>query len=263
VICVASGKGGTGKSLVSANLGVYLARKSGAVVLFDADLGLANAHLLLGMRPRRNLSHVLRGHEELDSVLETGPGGLRLLSGGTGLSVPGSVGDAEIYQIAAQLEVLESEFDYVVVDAAAGIGPTTMALLYTASEAVVVTTSDITAMTDAYALLKTLVRHHPDSRTWLLANRTRRNEEGLEIHERICAVSRKYLGHTPRYLGAIPEDPRVAESIARRRPLLLSHPRTPAARAVLAAARRLVAASAAPEPRDRPTDRILPLYRAD
>ena len=263
VLCVASGKGGTGKSVFSTNLAVYLARKGYSTVLFDADLGLANAHLILGTYPGRNLSHVVMGIHDLESVLETGPYGLQLLSGGTGISEMASLGDSQIYQIASQVELLEERYDYVVIDTAAGISLTTMAFLYSASESVVVTTPDITAMTDAYALLKTLVRHHPGSRTWILANRTRRQNEGPEVFRRIQSVTRKYLNHAPRFLGTIPDDPLISASIARRRPFILTHPRTPTSRAFLEAARTLRREAPVRPFTDLPTDRVLPLFQPD
>ena len=265
IICVASGKGGTGKSVIAANLAVYLARKGQRVVLFDADLGLANAHLVLGIYPRCNLSHVLLGHLDVECALEEGPAGVKLLSGGTGIAELASLPDNRIYQIASLIEVLEERYDYVVIDSAAGISPATMTFLYAASEVVVVTTSDITAMTDAYALLKTLLRDHPQSPTWVLANRTRRVNEGRQVYQRIRSVALKYLHHEPRFLGSIPDDPLVSASIACRRPLLLSNPRSAAARALLQAARQLHrkphGKSLDHRPTDRPTDRILPLYR--
>jgi len=262
VVCVASGKGGTGKTVVSTNLAVYLARKGHRVVLFDADLGLANAHLVLGIYPRRNLSHVLLGVTGVESVLESGPYGLKVLSGGTGIAELASLTDAQIHQIASQVEILEESYDYIVIDSAAGISPATMAFLYSASEVVVVTTPEITAMTDAYALLKTLHRHHPDSRTWVLANRIRRVDEGREVYDRIRSVAEKYLAHRPRYLGSIPDDLLITTSIARRRPFIMTHPRTPTSRAFLEAARKLRRA-ATRVVTGLPTERILPLYRRD
>jgi flagellar biosynthesis protein FlhG len=262
VICVASGKGGTGKTVVSTNLAVYLARKGYRVVLFDADLGLANAHLVLGIHPRKNLSHVLHGITSIERVLESGPYGLKVLSGGSGIAELASLSDTQIHQIASQIEILEESYDYTVIDSAAGISPATMAFLYSASEVVVVTTPEITAMTDAYALLKTLCRHHPDSRTWVMANRTRRIDEGREVYDRIRSVCEKYLGHRPRYLGAVPDDLLVTTSIARRRPFLMMHPRTPTSRAFLEAARTLHTA-ATRAAGGLPTERILPLYRSE
>lgn len=260
VICVTSGKGGTGKSVFSANLAYYLARRRHRVLLFDADLGLANAHLLLGIYPKRNLSHVIHGGRAIDEILEPGPAGLTLLSGGAGLSDMAALRQSQIYQIASQLELLQDRFDYVIIDTGAGISPSTMVFTYAAAESIVVTTPDITAMTDAYALLKTLIRQQADAKTWILANRTRTPREAADVYERLRSVSAQYLDHQPAFLGAIPESRRIAASIGQRQPFIALEPRAEVTRRFLRAARKLRKAGP-PKSTPLPTDRILPFLK--
>ena len=198
VITITSGKGGVGKTTTAANLSAALAAQGHKVVAIDADIGLRNLDVVMGLENRivYDLVDVVEGACRIrqamikDKRLE----GLFLIPAAQSREKD-AVSPQDMVDLTNQLR---EEFDYIVIDSAAGISPATMAFLYSASEVVVVTTPEITAMTDAYALLKTLHRHHPDSRTWILANRIRRVDEGREVYDRIRSVSEKYLAHRPR-----------------------------------------------------------------
>ncbi len=261
IIAVTSGKGGTGKSIVSTNLACYLARHHRRVLLFDADFGLANAHLMLGMQPDRTLANAVRDGASLESCVVPGPHGVSLLSGSSGVAEMAALGPADIYRLAAQLEVLQERFDRIVIDTGAGIAPATLTFLHAASETVVVTTPDVTAITDAYAVIKTLRRSRADARLGILVNRARNRNEGRDVFHRLERVASRYVGDAPSYLGSLPEHRVVAGSVARRMPFLLGHPRSEPARRFLRMTRRLKRlGDRAPS---RPTDRILPLLGSD
>lgn len=261
IIAVTSGKGGTGKSIVSTNLACYLARHHRRVLLFDADFGLANAHLMLGMQPDRTLAHAVRDHAPIEDCVVPGPHGVTLLSGGSGIVEMAALKPTDVYRLAAQLEALQDRFDRIVVDTGAGIAPATLTFLHAASETVVVTTPDVTAITDAYAVIKTVRRSRPDARLGILVNRARSRAEGRDVYHRLERVAARYVGEAPSYLGSLPEHRVVAGSVARRTPFLLDHPRSEPARRFLRMARRLKRlGDTAPT---RPTDRILPLLGPD
>jgi flagellar biosynthesis protein FlhG len=232
VICVGSGKGGTGKSVLATNLAAVAAQEGLRTVLFDADLGLANAHLLLGVHPRWNLSHVLSGERSIAQVLEPGPANLRLACGGTGVTELAALDEFQLYLLASQIEELRRDHDLVVVDTAAGITPQTMVFLAAAEEVLLVTTRDVTALTDAYAVLKGLTRRKAGARVHIVPNRVTDEEEAGRVYERIRDVSIRFLERHPGLAGWIPEDPHVGHSIERRLPVVLCFPNAPAAEAL-------------------------------
>jgi len=239
VFAVASGKGGTGKSLIAVNLAVAMAEGS-RVCLIDADFGLGNAHILLGVLPRWNVSHLIHGERTLDEILVEGPRGVRLLPGASGVPEMASLDDATLDGLASTLDPLLDRFDAVLLDCPAGLTRQSLVMLYASDVVIVVTTDDLTSMTDAYALIKTLVTHRPDLVVGILVNDARSPSEGAETYRRICHVSRKFLGRDLLSLGTIPGDAQLERSVMERRPAVVGHPRSPAARAIEELALRLV-----------------------
>ncbi len=240
VICVTSGKGGTGKSVIATNLAVYAARHGLRVLLLDADLGLANAHLLLSISPAFNLSHVLSGHKRIEEIAETGPFGLKLVSGGSGVSELAALDEFQLQTIVREIARIRESFDVVVVDTSAGIAPQTMAFLYAADEVLLVTTPDVTAMTDAYAIVKTVHRHSLRTDLRLVVNKAHSPEEAHAVHERVSRVAEKFLGRKVGLLGFVLFDRCVGRSIVVKDPVIHSFPRSPAAKGIGWIAQRVI-----------------------
>ncbi|HXI02364.1 MAG TPA: MinD/ParA family protein, partial [Candidatus Saccharimonadales bacterium] len=240
IFAVASGKGGTGKSLIAVNLAVAMADRT-KVCLIDADFGLGNAHILLGLLPRYNVSHLIRGRRSLDEVLQEGPRGVLLLPGASGVPEMASLDDGTLDALASTMGPVLDRCDAVVLDCPAGLTRQSLLLLHGSDVVLVVTTEDLTSMTDAYALIKTLVTHRPDLTVGLVVNEARSPEEGAETYRKICHVSRKFLGREILSLGTIPSDAQLERSVTERRPAVLGHPRSPAARAIGELAARLEA----------------------
>jgi flagellar biosynthesis protein FlhG len=230
VVAISSGKGGTGKSIVTTNLAVALARKHYRVAVVDADLGLANAHLLLGVSPRFNLSHFLHDGMSLEEIAEEGPFGLRLVCGGSGISELAALAEDQILRITTAIDRLRERYDWILVDTSAGIGPQTLLFLFEAREVVLVTTPDVTALTDAYAVLKTLQRRDSSRRISFVINRVASHVEGDAAFERLQRAALKFLDHEVSCLGTVSQDPEVAASVAAKSPLLARLPRCHAAR---------------------------------
>lgn len=242
IVGIASGKGGTGKTFLAANLAVALALSGVGVAAVDADLGLANLHLLLGVQPAVTLGQVVFENASLESAIHRTPGGVDLVTGGAGASALADLKPAQLERLAEKVRSLRAGRDIVLVDSAAGLSPRTLRLMHDADLCLVATTPEVTAMTDAYAVLKTLART-PErrARIALVVNQARSEAEGARVHEKLKAVAEKFLDVPALELWAIvPEDPEVGRSVARRRPLTLDPAfASPAADAVRALAARI------------------------
>lgn len=240
IVCITSGKGGTGKSVLTSNLAVHLAATGVRVMAIDADMGLANLHLLLGVRPRRSLMEVIEQGADLDAIAEIGPVGMRLVAGGSGVPEMADLHPARLRRLVAAMEAVGDRSDVVLVDTGAGIGRATTVFLYALDEVLVVTTPDLTAMTDAYAVIKNVAHHNANARLSLVVNRARSAMEGLEVFGRIDQISQKFLGRRLLFLGHVLDDERVPLSVAARLPILLNQPAAPAAACLRGVGRSLL-----------------------
>ncbi len=241
-IAIASGKGGTGKSVFSASLASAFAGRGLPTILFDADLGVGNAHILHGVTAERTAAHVVAGRETIQNVVVDGPHGVRVVPGGSGVAGMATLSSYELHLLGRALARLEDPaVDLLMADAGAGISAQTIRFLAAADLVVLVTTPDLTALTDAYALIKVLVTAHPRTDISLVVNRVHNPEEGLGAADRICQTARRFLGVEVRYIGSMPEDAEVQVSVADRVPFLVRDPHSPAAAFVRYAAETLEA----------------------
>jgi len=225
---VTSGKGGVGKTSVSVNLAVQLSRMGRDVILLDADLGTANADVVCNINPPRNLSHVVAGRCSLQDSLFDAPGGFRLIAGASGLSQMAALSEFERARLMDQMRVLEDDADLILIDTGAGVGPNVLGFLVAADQVLVVTTPEPTAITDAYAVIKTVCRHDENPDLRLLVNMVRDEREARAVYDRVAGVCRRFLGISPRYAGHVLSDPRVPHAVRRRQPFVLEHPNSPA-----------------------------------
>jgi len=227
VICIASGKGGTGKTVVTTNLAVALVEKGLDVILFDADLGLANAHMLLGVSPPYDISQVVSGERRLDEVVVECHAGVKLICGGSGFSDLAELKDWQIRNIADQLAAYEDRADVILVDLSAGISPQVMRFLNTAHEVIVVTTPDVTALLDAYATIKSMTRTRGRFEAKVVINRARGEEEAKLAFEKMKGVVDRHLdGVTLTLFEWIPYNWYVQNSVNMRKPVVLLHPKS-------------------------------------
>ncbi|MCP3918207.1 MAG: MinD/ParA family protein [bacterium] len=222
-ICVVSGKGGTGKSLVSASLANLLARRARTLVV-DADFGVGNAHILQDASPQYTVVDVVEGRRDLREVVHTCGEQLDLLAGGSGYARMAGLTPYELHLIAGGLEKLELSYRYVLVDSAAGVSSQTVALAAASDVTLLVTTPDVTAMTDAYAFLKVFLQRKPVSDPLLVVNRATSAEEAEATAKRILGVSQKFLGRQPRWVATLPEDRAAFRCTQRRSPVVVAEP---------------------------------------
>ncbi|HBT47457.1 MAG TPA: hypothetical protein DEA73_06220 [Peptococcaceae bacterium] len=243
-LAVASGKGGVGKTNIVVNLSLALARRRKRVMVLDADLGLANVDILLGLVPRWDLSQVVRGEKELGEIVIEGPAGIRLIPGGSGVQELAEMTNQQREGLIRALSRVTEGTDFFLIDTSAGISRHVLSFAAAAGEAVIVTTPEPTALTDAYGLIKGLSRL--GVRLHLLVNRALAPGDGREAAARLQATARRFLAVEVPLLGIVPEDRTVGLAVREQRPLVLHYPSSPAARALEEVADRLAGAPPSP-----------------
>jgi flagellar biosynthesis protein FlhG len=256
-IAITSGKGGVGKSTVSANLAIALGGLGRRVVLFDADLGLANLDLLLGVTPRHTLRHAVREGCPLLACLTPCPNGVRLVPGGSGVAELIDLPDAQLDSFLRQLIALEGDCDDLIFDTGAGIQRSVMRFLIAADEVLLVCTPDPASVMDAYATAKTLFSTRPEARIRVIVNQAEDEEHARAIFARLREIVARFLDRTIWYAGALRRDPCAIDAARRRIPLVIAFPRSRAADDLHAIARGL---SLSPEAMGR-TDGLLDRMR--
>ncbi|MEZ6004122.1 MAG: AAA family ATPase [Planctomycetota bacterium] len=232
VICVASGKGGTGKSVMASNLAVMRAQMGEKVLLVDFDAGLANAHLLLGLAPDYDLGHVMEGRVSARDALVDGPLGMKLLSGGVGRDALVNPSRRELDRLFKALRPMEDQFDLIIIDHGAGLGYSTVAHLAATSTLILVTNHEVTALSDGYALYKRAMMVNRSMRVGLVVNRAPDERLAQAGWERFRTAAQRFLGCQPELIGWVPADPAVGHSVQQRVPVTLSAPDSPAAQAI-------------------------------
>ncbi|MFH1022426.1 MAG: MinD/ParA family protein [Planctomycetota bacterium] len=237
VLAVTSGKGGVGKTNIAVALGLELARRGRKTVLFDADLGLANVDVILGIEARANLSHVVGGRARLSDVAVPLPGGLTVVPAASGVGGMADLDAAGRDRLLAELETLEARAEVMILDTGAGISQAVMPFVLHADEILVVTTPEPTALADAYALIKLVVRRRPGARFRLIVNRVAGRDEAAAVSSRLVGVCRRFLGAELADGGYVVEDAAVGASVRRRRPFLDAFPSSPASRCIRGIAR--------------------------
>ena len=249
VIAITSGKGGVGKTSVSCNLGYAWSQQGRRVLIVDGDLGLANIEILLGIRPRRHLGHVLTGEAHISDVLVEGPGGMWILPASSGVKSLTSLSEDERLRLVLALEDIEDQFDVLILDTAAGIGENVMFFTSAAQDVVVVVTPEPTAITDAYATIKVMSRSHGIKRVRLLVNQVRSSAEARHVYDQLVSVADTFLPDVMlTYQGYVFRDPNVSRAVVAQVPLLERYPTSPAAGCMLRIADDYLAEDAAATP---------------
>jgi flagellar biosynthesis protein FlhG len=239
VIAITGGKGGVGKTNIAVNLAVSMSMEGLDVMLFDADLGLANVDVVLGMQPKHTLADVVSGEKTLADVVVDGPEGLRVIPAASGVAnmveMQGSDQERLIRQLSDQL----LPPDVLIVDTGAGIDQTVQTFVAACQSAVLVVCDEPASLTDSYALMKVLRAKKDIRRFEILANQVDNPLQGKQLFERIANVCDRYLDVELGYLGGIPTDMYLRRAVQERRALVSAYPRSPAATAIRDAGRRL------------------------
>lgn len=232
VLCVASGKGGTGKSVLASNIAVLRAKRGEKVLLIDFDAGMANAHLLLGVQPKFDLGHVLDGEVSAAFAAVQGPHGLFMISGGVGRASLLNPTPRELERLFTALAPLESEFDLIIVDHGAGLSYATLAHLAAAQKLLLVTTHEVTSLSDAYALYKQATIVNGSIHVGVVLNRVPDEIAAKSAWTRFHGAASKFLAKSPEFIGWVPHDEAVSHSVQARQPITLREPDSPAGLAI-------------------------------
>jgi len=245
VIAVASGKGGVGKTSVTANLAVTLARQGQRVCVLDADLGLANLDVVYGLSPRESLLHVLRGDRRLVDVIVEGPAGVRVIPAASGIAELTALGAREQQTLLDAVEELDGSLDVLLVDTAAGISSNVLYFAAAAAEVLVVITPEPTALTDAYALVKVLSTRHAVRDFLVVVNMARGAADAAAAFRRLARAAERFLRVRLEYQGYVPYDDAVGRAVRVQTPLVIGAPGSPASLALDGLADRLSRRTAA------------------
>ena len=240
VISVTSGKGGVGKSNVVSNLAIALSAQGKKVLLIDADLGLGNLDVLLGLSPVYNLNHVLNGDKGIIDILIDGPAGIKIIPAGTGVQELTSLGQHEKLKLLDELDMLEEQFDILIIDTEAGISENVTYFTVAAQEIFVVVTPEPTSITDAYALIKLLATRYSEHHFKVLVNMAKDSEDALEVFRKLANVAGRFLDISLDYLGCVVKDEKVVDAVKRQKAVTELFPDSEAAQCFNTIAKRVI-----------------------
>jgi len=224
VISVASGKGGVGKSSLSVNLAIMMSRLGARVLILDADFGLANVDVMLGITTRLDLSYFLRGEKTLQEIIQLGHEGVRFISGGSGVGELINMKEEQLSELLSKIVRIDAPVDIIIMDAGAGVSNTIMQVLLASSETIVVTTAEPTSVLDAYALVKTIVKRDASHPLHVLVNKCENSKEAQSVQSGFVTVCGRHLGKNINPLGLISYNHDFTSAIKRQVPISVSEP---------------------------------------
>jgi flagellar biosynthesis protein FlhG len=241
VIAVTSGKGGVGKSNVVVNLGLALARRGLKVLLIDADLGLANLDILLGLTPRFTIQDLLSLRKTLSEVMVEGPEGMKILPASSGIPELAELDEYQKMFLLNELDTYSENLDVVLIDTGAGISRNVLFFNIAARERIVVANNEPTSITDAYALMKVLVTKYGETRFKLLVNGLTKPQDGALVYRALLRVTERFLGKeiSLEYLGVIPHDEAIPKAVLKQQAALSLYPKARVSRCFTQLARDL------------------------
>ena len=224
VLVVTSGKGGVGKTVITANLALSYAMDGKRVMMLDADFGLANLDVVLGLSAEKNIRDVIAGEATIGDIIVEGPEGLRLIPAGSGIRALADLTQSQVTDLLAEVLGYDKQVDVFLIDTAAGIAAGVAGILFSADEVIVVAEPEPTAVLDAYAVIKTLVSQRPNARAYVVVNCVVSDEQGLTVFRNLQAVAERFLDKELIYVGSIPLDPRLKDAVKMRKPNMVEFP---------------------------------------
>lgn len=230
ILTVSSGKGGVGKSNFTLNFALALKTLGRKVLIFDADIGMANIDVLMGVRARYNLYHLLKGERNLEEIIELGSNGLPFIAGGSGMADLFTLSESDLNYFTSQIEEISEEMDYIIFDTGAGLSKETVKFITAADECIVVTTPEPTSITDAYALIKVVHGMEQEVPFRLVINRVASQQEAQQVTDKLSLVAKRFLDMEIPMLGHIHDDPHVMQAVKKQIPFSTAFPSCAAAR---------------------------------
>lgn len=248
VVAVCSGKGGVGKTNVAANLAISLAAEGRSTCLLDADVSLANVDVLLGLQPRFNLSHVVRGEADLHSTIVEGPNGVRIVPASSGSFCMTDLPAASQAGVIQAFSELADQPEVMIVDTAAGISASVARFVQAAQHPIVVVCDEPASLTDAYALMKVFSQHYGLDRFNVVTNQSRPGSGGRALFTKLLKVTDSFLDVVLRHVGDVPRDEYLVRAVQEQRAVVDAYPRSPSGKAFRQLAQRVDALPAVREP---------------
>ena len=230
IFAVTSGKGGVGKTSITVSIACELARRGHRTVVIDTDLGMANAHIVAGIKPDKTLADYVRGTAELADIVATGPAGVKFISSGSGVKDMANLDDNGRAQICVAIEELSGYCDVILLDTGAGAGKGVTDFVSIADQTVLVTTSNYAAIADAYGIVKVVVKDGHTKPIHTVVNRVRSPEEAKQVFHKLKGCADRFLGFDLNWLGLLPEDSSVEGAVLKRTPFSVAFPGSVAAR---------------------------------
>lgn len=224
IISVTSGKGGVGKTSLSVNLAAHLSKQGTKILLIDADLGLSNVEIMLGVTPSYTLKDVIKHGKDIEDVIINGPYNLDFISGGNGFLELAELSEIEREEILIKIHKLEELYDIIIIDTGAGISKNVTAFLTISDETIVITTSEPTALTDAYSIMKVISEEKLKQKIGLIINRVKTKSEFQQASNILISTAKKFLGEEIKSLGYVYEDPNVRKTIYKKTPFVIYYP---------------------------------------
>lgn len=232
ILTVSSGKGGVGKSNFTLNFALALKSMGKRVLLFDADIGMANLDVLMGIRPQYNLYHLLKGEKSISEIIANGSDSLPFIPGGSGVSELFTLSESDLNYFTTQVEQISHEMDYIIFDTGAGLSKETLKFITAADECFVVTTPEPTSITDAYALIKVVTGKEYDVKFQLVINRVTGQKEAEHVANNISLVAQRFLNVDIPMLGYICDDSHVMQAVKKQLPFSIAFPNCTASKDV-------------------------------
>ncbi|MDE5966393.1 MAG: MinD/ParA family protein [Lachnospiraceae bacterium] len=244
VLAVTSGKGGVGKTSFSVNLAIQLEKMGKRVLILDADFGLSNVEVMLGIRPQYNISDLIYKQKNISDIITEGPMNIGFISGGSGVQDLGNLDSKQIKLLISKLSQLDSMYDNIIIDTGAGISDSVLEFVLTCPEIMLVVTPEPTSITDAYSLLKAVNRKKEFIATQktinVVSNKVESESEGMEIYKKLNAVASKFLNIQLEYIGYIYHDRNIAKAVIEQNPITITEPKGETARLIFGIADRIV-----------------------
>ena len=249
VLSITSGKGGVGKTHTTVNLGLALAKEGNRVLILDADLGLANVNILLGFRPQATLHDVVTGKSSINEILVQYTENLHIIPAASGIPELAELNEEDRIMLIGAFDQFAAEYDYLLVDTGAGIGPNVLYFNLAAEEILVIIDPEPTSITDAYALIKVMATQWDTKEFNVIVNRAPAGSDGRATYAKLAAATDKFLPVSLRFLGAISEDESLVQAVMKQKPLLTLFPSSKASRDIMRLAKKISAKEGARTPK--------------
>lgn len=240
IFTITSGKGGVGKTNITVNLALALSELGKKVIILDADLGLSNIEVLLGTAPRYTLGDIIYNNKNIFDVITTGPNNVRFISGGTGADVLIKLNKEVLDRFILNIGMLDKIADIIFIDTGAGLSDNVISFVMAADEVILVTTPEPTALTDAYALIKTVIARDKNKKINLIVNRAEDEKEATDVTKKISLVTRRFLGVELNPLGYVVQDQAVIKSVKQQNPFYIKYPGSNASRNIKDISKRII-----------------------